>query len=214
MFLLASQPPAALRSAPREAHPSSSRRLLLAAPLLLSAASDVRPVSAEQAGLVVEAESAGFGSRAVAEGDLVLAHWVGRLQETGTVFDSTRGGAPVRTNGLTSVSITPAPSVPRAINLRAGDVQPGVCQGLRLALLGMRVGGKRTVSFGPELGFGATPVAAPMAIVPAGSKLVYDIELLRVSSLGPDELFKGIAQCGVGGAGAQSAGCADVSPSE
>ena len=38
--------------------------------------------------------------------------------------------------------------------LLAVDVQPGVCAGLRTALLGMRVGGKRTVTVPPELGFG------------------------------------------------------------
>ena len=163
---------------------------------------------------MVESESVGFGKHAVAEGDLVLAHWVGRQSATGTAFDSTRGGAPVRTNGVNNVSITAAASVPRVVNLRAGDVQPGVCPGLRLALLGMRVGGKRTVSFGPELGFGASAVAAPLGTVPGGSALTYEIELLRVSTTGPDELFKGISQCGVGGAGAQSAGCADIVAAE
>jgi hypothetical protein len=71
-----------------------------------------------------------------------------------------------------------------------GDPVPGVCAGLQRALLGMRAGGKRTVRFGPELGFGAAPAMAPMAVVPGGAALTYAIELLRVSTRGPDELTK------------------------
>ena len=71
----------------------------------------------------------------------------------GVIFDTTDGGLPIRTNGLTAVSITPAVSVPRILSLRP-DPQPGVCPGLKQALLGMRVGGKRTASFPAALGFG------------------------------------------------------------
>lgn len=214
--MLVTPQPAVLRPGTEGRSCLTRRRSLLAAPLLLvalpsplSAAADPGPAS----GLTVVSESTGFGKHEVQAGDLVLAHWVGRLESGGTVFDTTRGGVPVRTNGE-SFSITPAPSVPRAVLLRSGDVQPGVVAGLRLALLGMRVGGKRTVSFGPELGFGQVPVAAPVASVPGGSSLQYEIELLRVSTTGPDALFQGIAQCGIGGAGAQSAGCADIVAAE
>lgn len=127
--------------------------------------------------------------------------------------DTTLGGAVVRTSG-TSASVQPAAAVPRVVSLRAGDVQPGVCVGLRAALLGMRVGGKRTVSVPPELGFGQAAVVAPYAVVPPGSTLLYDIQLLRLSRTGPDALFANVAQCGVGGAGAQMAGCDAITPQE
>ena len=102
--------------------------------------------------MTVESDEPGFGRRAAQDGDLLLLHYKGTLP-TGEVFDSTLGADIVRTNA-SSVSIQPAAAVPRAISLRAGDVQPGVCAGLRTALLGMRVGGKRTVTVPPELGFG------------------------------------------------------------
>ena len=57
-------------------------------------------------------------------------------------------------------------------------------------------------------------VAAPYAVVPPGSTLRYELQLLRLSSTGPDALFAGIAQCGIGGAGAQMAGCDAIVPQE
>jgi hypothetical protein len=57
-------------------------------------------------------------------------------------------------------------------------------------------------------------VGAPFAVVPAGSTLVYEVTLLRLSSTGPDALVDGIALCGVGGAGAQVAGCDAVEARE
>jgi hypothetical protein len=240
-------PPArcsAVAAAPRP----SRRAALVAAPLLLALA----PRRARASELVVDSDTPGFGARPAAEGDLVLIHYVGTLAATGAVFDSTRGGAVVRTSGA-SVSISPAEAAPRVLSLRAGDAQPGACAGLRAALLGMRVGGTRTVTVPPELGFGQvtwrgaqrgaaqrawrplwgfppprrcisaharsrppaqTAVGAPYATVPAGSTLRYDIQLLRLSSAGPDALLAGVAQCGVGGAGAQLSGCAAVEPAE
>ena len=188
---------------------AATRRALLAAPLLLAAV----PLRARAEGVTVEADAPGFGKRAAAEGDLLLVHYKGTLLASGETFDSTLGGAVVRTSG-TSASVQPAPAVPRAISLRAGDVQPGVCDGLKAALLGMRVGGTRTVTVPPELGFGQAQVAAPYAVVPPGSTLRYEVQVLRLSSSGPDALFAGVSQCSVGGAGAQMAGCDAIVPQE
>lgn len=58
------------------------------------------------------------------------------------------------------------------------------------ALTGMSIGGRRTVRVPPELGFGGAAVGAPYAIVPAGSTLVYEVELLRLSATGPDQLTR------------------------
>lgn len=72
----------------------------------------------------------------------------------------------------------------------SGAPQPGICEGLQQALIGLTIGGKRVVKVPSSLGFGGSPVLAPYAMVPGGSELTYDIELVRVSSVGPDLLVK------------------------
>lgn len=72
----------------------------------------------------------------------------------------------------------------------SGYPQPGICEGLQQALVGMKIGGKRSVLIPAALGFGNAPVLAPYAAVPAGSKLRYDVELIRVSARGPDAMWK------------------------
>eukprot|EP00879_Flechtneria_rotunda_P022549 GHRR01023805.1.p1 GENE.GHRR01023805.1~~GHRR01023805.1.p1 ORF type:complete len:119 (+),score=24.53 GHRR01023805.1:145-501(+) len=96
----------------------------------------------------------------------------------------------------------------------SGYPQPGICQGLQEAVLGMKIGGRRTVLVPPEYGFGNMPALAPFAAVPARSQLRYDVELLRVSARGPDELMQGISLCGAGGAGASTDGCSNIKPAE
>lgn len=64
----------------------------------------------------------------------------------------------------------------------------------------MRVGGKRTVVVPPELGFGSAAVLAPYAVLPGGSAVCYEVELLRLSSKGPDAMMK-VGRGGGGGAG-------------
>lgn len=54
----------------------------------------------------------------------------------------------------------------------------------------MTVGGRRVVAVPPELGFGDRPALAPYGIVPAGSGVRYEVQLLRLSRRGPDALFK------------------------
>jgi hypothetical protein len=76
----------------------------------------------------------------------------------------------------------------------SGFPQPGVCEGLQQAILGMKIGGQRSVLVPPQLGFGSTAVLAPYAGVPANSVLLYDVELVRVSALGPDAMMK-VSNC-------------------
>ncbi|KAF6257472.1 hypothetical protein COO60DRAFT_1229303 [Scenedesmus sp. NREL 46B-D3] len=148
----------------------------------------------------------GFGQYAVRQGDLVLVHYTGVVEETGEVFDSTRGGLRYRDGGRGVLR-------PLAFRL-SGYPQPGVCEGLQQAIVGMKIGGQRSVLVPPQLGFGRAAVLAPYAGVPANSVLRYDVELVRVSARGPDEMMKGISQCSAGGASASADNCAAVEPAE
>lgn len=50
--------------------------------------------------------------------------------------------------------------------------------------------------------------------MPAGATLTYEIQLLRLSRRGPEELYSGTAGCGAGGGNQRSEGCADISVAE
>jgi peptidylprolyl isomerase len=52
--------------------------------------------------------------------------------------------------------------------------------GFPKGVLGMLVGGKRTIFIPPDQGYGATPVAGSTANIPANSTLVFDVELISV----------------------------------
>ncbi|GAX85884.1 hypothetical protein CEUSTIGMA_g13300.t1 [Chlamydomonas eustigma] len=151
-------------------------------------------------------EVEGFGTHTAQLGDLLLFHYVGTLEGSSQVFDSTRGGLRYRDGG-------PGVFRPAAVQLGSGPV-PGLCQGLRKGLEGMRIGGKRTIIVSPQLGFGSVTVGAPYAVVPANSTLRYEVELIRISTRGPDELTQGIIKCGAGGAGASSENCEAIEPAE
>lgn len=72
----------------------------------------------------------------------------------------------------------------------SGSPVPGICLGLQQAIRGMTIGGKRVAKVPATLAFGEKTVLAPFAVVPGGSTVQYGIELLRVSSVGPDLLVK------------------------
>jgi FKBP-type peptidyl-prolyl cis-trans isomerase len=95
----------------------------------------------------------GKGPEAV-RGKTVEVHYTGRLTD-GTTFDSSVGGAPF------------------SFKLGAGEVIEGWDRGVA----GMRVGGKRTLTLPPELGYGAA--GAPPDI-PPNATLVFEVELLAV----------------------------------
>ncbi|GLC36207.1 hypothetical protein PLESTF_001468300 [Pleodorina starrii] len=161
---------------------------------------------ANAASIDILEDQKGIGSRGARRGDLLLFHYVGRLEATGQVFDSTRGGLAYRDGG-------PGVLRPAAVALGGGPV-PGICEGLQQALEGMSIGGRRTVRVPASLGFGSQPVLAPYGIVPAGSTLLYEVELLRLSAVGPDQLTKGISKCGAGGANQQAENCTNISYQE
>ncbi len=95
----------------------------------------------------------GTGVEAV-NGKTVSVHYTGKLLD-GSVFDS-------------SVSR----GVPFEFPLGGGMV----IEGWELGIAGMKVGGKRTLTIPPELGYGART----MGSIPANSTLIFDVELLGV----------------------------------
>ena len=87
-------------------------------------------------------------------GDLVTVHYTGRFID-GRVFDS-----------------SVARGEPFQFKLGGGQVIAGWDEGI----VGMRVGGKRTLSIPPELGYGKDDYGP----IPGNSTLIFDIELLKV----------------------------------
>jgi len=97
----------------------------------------------------------GTGVEAVS-GKKVTVHYVGTLTN-GTKFDaSTDHGQPF------------------TFTLGAGQVIKGWDQGV----LGMKVGGKRSLVIPSDLGYGAT--GTPGGLIPPNATLMFDIELLKV----------------------------------
>lgn len=103
--------------------------------------------------VLVEDSVVGVGEVAVT-GNRVVVHYTGRFSD-GTIFDSslTRGE-------------------PFQFILGAGQVIQGWDQGI----VGMKVGGKRTLTIPSELGYGPNDYGP----IPGGSTLIFDVELLKV----------------------------------
>jgi FKBP-type peptidyl-prolyl cis-trans isomerase len=103
---------------------------------------------------VVSADTV-VGTGDIAEtGDLVTVHYTGKFTN-GTVFDS-----------------SVARNEPFQFTLGKGQVIAGWDQGI----VGMRVGGKRTLTIPPELGYGKNDYGP----IPGNSTLIFDVELLKV----------------------------------
>ena len=97
------------------------------------------------------------GTGAVAQaGDSITVNYVGSLTN-GTVFDASANHGQ-----------------PFTFTLGAGQVIPGWDQGL----VGMKVGGKRTLVIPPALGYGAQGAGG---VIPPNATLVFQVELVSVS---------------------------------
>ena len=111
--------------------------------------------------MIKQDAKAGTGTQAV-PGRQVQVHYTGWLYDEGRAdhkgkkFDSSRDR-----------------NDPFAFRLGAGEVIPGWDQGVA----GMRVGGQRTLTLPPDLGYGAQGAGG---VIPANATLVFDVELLDV----------------------------------
>lgn len=110
----------------------------------------------QPSGLYIRDIEPGEGDPTVA-GDVMVVHYSGWVND-GTLFDSSRN--PGRD--------------PFTVRVGAGNVIAGWEEGL----LGMRVGGIRQLVIPPQLAYGAQ---SPSPLIPAGSVLIFEIELLEVN---------------------------------
>ena len=102
----------------------------------------------------IEDTQPGSGAAAKA-GDTLVVNYTGKLQD-GTMFDTSVGKTPFE------------------FKLGNGEVIPGWDQGL----VGMRVGGKRTLTIPPDLGYGAQGAAG--GAIPPNATLIFDVELVNI----------------------------------
>lgn len=132
--------------------------------LVSSARADVSSASQESPmseALIKEDLQPGAGP-AIANGQTAVVHYTGwlfdanRPENKGRKFDSSRDRGD-----------------PFGFNLGAGQVIAGWDQGVA----GMRVGGQRTLTIPPELGYGARGAGG---VIPPNATLVFDVELLDV----------------------------------
>jgi len=114
------------------------------------------PGEAPPTELVVEDQIVGEGTEAVA-GSTVLAHYVGVAHSTGEELDASwNRGEPLR------------------FQLGVGQVIQGWDQGLQ----GMRVGGRRTITIPPHLGYGDRGAGAA---IKGGETLIFVVDLVDVT---------------------------------
>ena len=114
-----------------------------------------------QTGTVSElrvSEIASGEGREAAAGNTITVHYIGVLPD-GTVFDSSRERG-----------------TPFSFTLGVGQV----IQGWDQALAGKHVGDRLIIAIPPELGYGARAVGS----IPANATLIFDVEVLDISSLG------------------------------
>ncbi|MCE9559660.1 MAG: FKBP-type peptidyl-prolyl cis-trans isomerase [Armatimonadetes bacterium] len=140
--------------------------------MLISSLLGLSILMAKSDSLIIVDSVVGKGA-AVKKGDLVTVLYRGTLESTGLVFDENLKQPPF------------------AFEVGAGEV----IQGWDKGLVGMKIGGKRSLKIPPSLGYGDQANAA----IPAGSTLNFDIELLRIDSLKkPSDIAVEITQVGTG----------------
>lgn len=90
------------------------------------------------------------------KGDIIRVHYIGRLQSTGEIFDRSQ-----KTKG------------PFEFKLGTKEVIPG----WDIGIVGMRMGGSRTLTIPPEKAYGKRGVPPD---IPPYSTLIFDIHLVEI----------------------------------
>lgn len=116
---------------------------------------DLSAMELQASGLYIRDLQEGEGDPTVA-GDVMVVHYSGWLND-GTLFDSSHSR-----------------NTPFPVLIGAGQVIAGWEEGLP----GMRVGGVRQLVIPPQLAYGAQ---SPSPAIPAGSVLIFEVELLEVN---------------------------------
>ncbi len=114
-------------------------------------------------GLVYYDIQVGYGPFQVVANDQVTIEYTGRTKSDGKIFDSTYEKSRI--------------GIPYTVSLAGLSSSGGfaLVRGFREGLLGMKVGGKRTVVIPPDLGYGGTTSSM------ANDTLVFDIKLDAIS---------------------------------
>lgn len=139
------------------------------------------PEVPEPADLGKEDTVVGTGPEAK-DGDKVWVHYTGRLAKNKKQFDSSVGKKPF------------------PVELGKGEV----IKGWDMGLVGMKVGGKRTLTIPSKLGYGD---AGHPPDIPPKATLIFDVELLSIGT-DPDEKKDSPATSGSAKAGAAPSGTA------
>lgn len=111
-------------------------------------------------GLKIEVLKRGSGDNAAIVGDIVFAHYVGKLED-GTVFDSSRE---------------------RGEPLGFGLGEGRVIRGWDLGLVGMKVGEIRRLTIASELAYGENGTLD--GSIPPNATLIFEVELIAIAERG------------------------------
>ena len=117
---------------------------------------DLASMQRQSSGLYIKDLQPGTGDPTVA-GDVMVVDYDGWVHD-GTLFDSSRNAGR------------------EPFTLVAGEA--GVIDGWVEGLVGMRMGGLRQLVIPPQLAYGAQ---SPSPLIPAGSVLIFNVELLEVN---------------------------------
>ena len=106
----------------------------------------------------------GYGQFQVVANDQVTIDYTGRIKKSGKIFDSTYEKSRIGIPYTVSVA-----------GLSSSGGSFSLIRGFREGLLGMRVGGKRTIVIPPDLGYGGTSSSM------ANDTLIFDVKLDGIS---------------------------------